>query len=58
MTKVVLEATATNELRLYPIRLEIKREFERYYRSRSTRIWGMFKVLVGEEPKVNSRFLF
>lgn len=54
----VPETVATHDLRLYPIRLEIKGEFERYYGSRLTKTWGMSRVLMGEEPKVTSRFLF
>lgn len=45
IVKVVQEAIAMRDLRLYPIILEIKREFERCYRSTSTRIWEMFRVL-------------
>lgn len=54
----VPEAIATHDLRLYSLRLEIKGEFERYYGSRLTRTWEIFRVLVGEEPEVNSRFMF
>lgn len=56
IVKVVLEAIAMCDLRLYPIILEIMREFERYYGSTSTRIWGIFRV--GGDPEVKSRLLF
>lgn len=45
--KVIIEAIATHNLRLYLITREIKGEFERYHESRLTRTWGIFRVLVG-----------
>lgn len=54
----VPEAIATHDLRLHPLRLVLKGEFERYYGSRLTRTWEIFRVLVREEPEVTSRFMF
>lgn len=54
----VPETIATHDLRLYLLRLVIKGGFERYYGSRLTRTWEIFRVLVREEPEVTSRFMF